>query len=195
MAAATGSPKAPVLVLVKAYIALLRAVNVAGHQPVTMSDLRGLLSALGFTDGRTLLASGNLVFRGEARKTADLERLLEADCATRLGLRTAFVVRTADEWARAVAGNPFSGEARRDPGHLVLVALKDAPGAHRVRALQAAIAGPEIVRGRGKHVYIVYPDGIGRSRLTAKLIEETLGTRGTGRNWNTVLKLAALASE
>jgi uncharacterized protein (DUF1697 family) len=181
--------------LVKAYIALLRAVNVAGHQPVVMADLRGLLSALRFTDGRTLLASGNLVFRGDARRTADVERLLEAECATRLGLRTAFIVRTAEEWARAVAGNPFREEARRDPAHLVLMALKDAPGAQRVRALQFSIAGPEIVRGHGKHIYIVYPDGIGRSRLTTKLIEETLGTRGTGRNWNTVLKLAALASE
>jgi uncharacterized protein (DUF1697 family) len=49
------------------------------------------------------------------------------------------------------------------------------------------------VRATGRHAYIVYPDGIGRSRVTSTLIEKTLGTRGTGRNWNTVLKLGALA--
>ncbi|HET7599536.1 MAG TPA: hypothetical protein VFK09_04555, partial [Gemmatimonadales bacterium] len=59
--------------------------------------------------------------------------------------------------------------------------------------LQAAITGPERVRLEGKNAYIVYPAGIGRSRLTNALLERHLGTRGTGRNWNTVLRLEALA--
>ena len=57
----------------------------------------------------------------------------------------------------------------------------------------AAIVGAEIVRAEGRHLYAVYPDGVGRSRLTTQLIEKHLGTRGTGRNWNTVLKLMELA--
>ena len=57
---------------------------------------------------------------------------------------------------------------------------------------QVAITGPEVVRASGRHAYIVYPNGTGRSRLTNALIEKHLGTRGTGRNWNTVLKLRAL---
>jgi len=71
--------------------------------------------------------------------------------------------------------------------------LRDAPDRAAVAGLQKAIAGREVVRTSGRHAYIVYPDGIGRSRLTVALIEKKLGTRGTGRNWNTVLKLAALA--
>jgi len=63
------------------------------------------------------------------------------------------------------------------------------------RRSQAAIAGPEMVRADGRHLYIVYPDGIGRSRLTNALFEKKLGIRGTARNWNTVLKIAALAEE
>jgi uncharacterized protein (DUF1697 family) len=110
-----------------------------------------------------------------------------------LGLRTDFFVRTAAEWAKVVAGNPFPEEAERDPGHLVVMFLKATPEANDVAALQAAIPGRETVRAEGKHAYIIYPDGIGRSKLTIDLIERKLGTRGTGRNWNTVLKLAALA--
>ncbi len=72
--------------------------------------------------------------------------------------------------------------------------LKDAPAAAAVKALQAAIEGPEPVRVGGKQLYVVYPAGIGRSRLTNKLIEDKLDTRCTGRNWNTVLKIAALAA-
>ena len=72
--------------------------------------------------------------------------------------------------------------------------LKDPPAAKDVAALQATIRGPEIVRAKGRQAYIVYPDGIGRSRLTSALIERKLGTRATGRNWNTVLKLGAVAT-
>ena len=64
-----------------------------------------------------------------------------------------------------------------------------------MKALQQAIKGREVVRAKGRFAYIVYPDGIGRSKLTSALIEKMLGTRGTGRNWNTVLKLAALAAQ
>ena len=71
--------------------------------------------------------------------------------------------------------------------------LKAAPDAKDVKVLQAAITGPEVVRADGKHAYITYPNGIGRSRLTNTLIEKKLGTRGTARNWNTVRKLAELA--
>jgi uncharacterized protein (DUF1697 family) len=71
--------------------------------------------------------------------------------------------------------------------------LKNPPETKDLKALEAAIVGPEILRTDGRHAYIVYPNGMGRSRLTHGLIEKKLGTRGTGRNWNTVLKLAALA--
>jgi uncharacterized protein (DUF1697 family) len=176
------------------YIALLRAINLAGYQRVAMSDLRDLLGGLGFEDVRSLLQSGNLVFRSGARDGTQVERRLEAEAAKRLGLATGFIVRSAEEWEAVVAGNPFPAEAKRDPGHLLVVFLKGAPAAKGVESLQAAIKGREVVRARGKDAYIVYPDGIGRSRLTNALIEKHLGTRGTGRNWNTVLKLHALAA-
>lgn len=174
------------------YVALIRGINVGGHKRVAMADLRELLADLGFSDGRSLLQSGNLVFRGRPAPAAKIERQLEAESAKRLGFAADFFVRTADEWQEVVAQNPFREEAKRDPGHLLCVLLKDAPDAKAVSALQAAIPGREVFRAKGHHAYIVYPDGIGRSRLTWTLVERTLGTRGTARNWNTVLKLAAL---
>ncbi len=176
------------------YIALLRAINLAGRAPVSMSDLRDFVTTLGFADVRTLLQSGNVVFRGPARSSAQLERTLESEAANHLGLKTDFFVRTAAEWQAIVAHNPFREEAVRDPGHLLVMFLKRAPAGKDVEALQAAIKGREIVRSGDKHAYIVYPDGVGRSRLTTALIEKKLGARGTGRNWNTVLKVAALAT-
>jgi uncharacterized protein (DUF1697 family) len=174
------------------HVALLRAVNLAGLNKVGMADLRNLLAALGFDDAQTLLQSGNVVFSGGSRTTAALEQMLERAAAKTLGLETDFFVRTAKEWQAIVDANPFPRAAKDDPSHLLAVILKDEVSAADVTALQKAIVGREVVRAKGRCAYIVYPDGIGRSKLTNAIIEKKLGTRGTARNWNTVLKLAAL---
>jgi uncharacterized protein (DUF1697 family) len=103
-------------------------------------------------------------------------------------------VRTAKEWQAIIDANPFPREAKTDPSHLLAVLLKEEVSPANVTALQKAIVGREIVRARGRCLYIVYPDGIGRSKLTNVMAEKKLGARGTARNWNTVVKLAALVS-
>jgi uncharacterized protein (DUF1697 family) len=178
-----------------AQVALLRGINVGGHAMVSMSDLRGLLERLGFQDVRSLLQSGNLVFRGGRRTGSSLEDFLEAEARKALGVQADFIVRTGVEWAALVARNPFPVEAKRDPGHLTVVFLKEAANAKEVEALRAAIRGREVIQGDGRHLYAVYPDGMGRSKLTHALIESKLGTRGTARNWNTVLKINALSGD
>lgn len=172
-------------------VALLRAVNVTGNNPLPMARLRAVLEGLGLSEVRTLLQSGNAVFRGGPAGPA-LERAVEAALEKRLGLRVDCLVREAAEWEAIVERNPFPRQAKADPGHLLVMALKRAPAAAAVKALRAAIRGRERIRAAGRELYIVYPDGVGRSTLTTALIEKTLGTRGTGRNWNTTLKLLAL---
>ena len=156
-------------------VALLRAVNVAGHGPILMADLRAIAEKLGLKNVSTILASGNLVFDGNVTEAA-----LEAK------LHTDVVLRTATELNAIVDANPFPDEAKNDPGRLVVLFLKSAADA---AALQKAIKGRETARGKGKDLYVYYPDGQGRSKLTNALIEKTLATRATARNWNTVLKL------
>lgn len=172
------------------HVALLRAVNVGGRV-LAMADLRAMLATLGFADAQTLLQSGNVVFSA-AGGGAALERLLEQETEKRLKLATHYLVRTGAEWARLIADNPFPREAKADPAHLVVMPLKTAPTKAGLAALEGAIPARERVEARGRDLYIVYPDGIGRSKLTIALIEKKLATRGTGRNWNTVLKLQAL---
>jgi uncharacterized protein (DUF1697 family) len=176
------------------HIGLLRAVNLGSTNKIAMSDLRAIAADLGMRDAKTLLQSGNVVFACDSRSTANLERLFEEETRKRLELATDYFVRTAKEWAQIVEANPFPQEAARDPGHLILLCLKHAPEASAVTALQKAIKGREVVRAVGRQAYIVYPDGVGQSKLTIKMIEKALATRGTGRNWNTVLKLGALAA-
>ena len=177
------------------HIALLRGINVGGNVKVAMSDLRELLAEHGFGNVRTLLQSGNVVFSSDATAGPELERRLEAAVAERFGLRIDVLVRSAAEWAAAIAANPFPDEAERDPSHLLVTFLKTAPEASAVAALRASVSGPEVVRADERQLYIVYPAGIGRLKLTHASIESKLRTRGTSRNWNTVLKLDALARD
>jgi len=174
------------------HIALLRGINVGGHRSVGMTDLRSFLTQLGFDDVRSLLQSGNLVFGSTVRTGAELERFLEGESVKRFGMEIDFFVRSPEEWKSIIRQNPFRKEAEIDPARLVLLLLKSAPEPEDVAALQAEIKGAEIVKAKGRQIYAFYPDGQGRSRLTNAVIERKVG-RCTGRNWNTVLKLAIVA--
>lgn len=175
------------------YIGLLRGINVGGNKMVAMADLRDLIASLGFKDVKTILQSGNVVFRGAAKATAKLESQLEAALEKKLGLKVEFHVRTADEWRAVIGANPFGAEAKKDPAHLVVSCYKAPLDKENVKALQAAITGPETLRADGRHLYMVFPDGMGNSKAAA-LVDKKLAARGTARNWNTVQKLAALCS-
>ncbi len=178
-----------------AFAAFLRGINIAGHHPVPMAELRALLAELGYEEPRTLLQSGNAVFRGRAASTAAVERRLEPAIARRFGFAVDCHVRSAADWSRLVAANPFGAEARRDPGRLVLVLLRRSPAPAAVAARRAAIRGPEVVRPGDRVLWAYYPEGQGRSKLTLPIIEKALGASGTGRNWNTVVKVSQLLEE
>jgi uncharacterized protein (DUF1697 family) len=175
------------------YISVLRAINLGSHNRIAMADLRVMLESVGCEDPKTLIVSGNVVFRNAIASGDKVEKMLEAASTRHLGVTTDYFVRSAREWNEIIAANPFPKEAKNDPGRLVMMCLRDAPTAAQVKALRAAIKGRERVAVKGKHAYFVYPDGQGRSKLTIAVIEKALGTRGTARNWNTVLKLGELA--
>ena len=103
------------------HIALLRAINLPGHNKAGMADLRELLVGLGFADAQTLLQSGNLVFSGGNTPTMALEQTLERAAAQQLKLDTDFFVRTAKEWQAIIDANPFRREAKADPSLLLAV--------------------------------------------------------------------------
>jgi uncharacterized protein (DUF1697 family) len=175
------------------YVGLLRGINVGGNKMVAMAELREMVTALGFTDVKTLLQSGNVVFRGPAKATGKLESQLEAALEKRFGMTVEFHVRTADEWRAVVGANPFPAEAKKDPSHLLVTCFKAPIDQAKVKAIRAAITGRETLHADGRHLYMVFPDGIGRSKATV-IVGRILGAQGTARNWNTVLKLAALTA-
>jgi len=175
------------------YIALLRGINVGGNKLVSMADLRELALGLGYLNPRTYVQSGNLVFGAEGRNHASLETELEKEIEAKCGVRNSVIIRSAPEWDRVIAANPFSKEAEEDPSHLLVQFLKTRVVTEEVEALKASNPGRERIVAGDRHLYITYPDGVGESKLAGSLIGKHIKSPSTGRNWNTVLKLAAMA--
>ena len=176
------------------HVALLRGVNVGGNKGVPMAALKALAQALSLGDPRTLLQSGNLVFPSTGETPEALERALEQAIQAEIGVATAVCVRTAAVWDRLVQANPFREAARADPAHLLLMAFKTPPKPGGPEAIAEVYPGPERIALAHQHAYIVYPDGVGASKLTPGLLGRHLG-QGTARNWNTVLKLQAMLGQ
>ncbi len=172
------------------FVALLRGINVGRAHQLGMPRLTELLTARGYGNVRTHLRSGNVVLDSdlsEAELAADLSGAIEQE----FGFDVPVVVRTGAEIAAVVAGDPFATVAT-DPARYLVTFLPEPPAAAAVDALPPADSGEYLVRGR--ELYLWLPDGIANTPLAGWKWDRLLGVAGTGRNWNTVRKLAELSS-
>lgn len=177
-----------------ACIALIRGVNVGGHNRLPMAELRALCRELGWVDVRTYIASGNVVFRAAGVPPA-LESNLERGLGRRFGLEVAVVVRTAETWHALVQTNPFPDASCSEPSRVALVLSKQPPRPDAVAGLRERAADGERVERAGDALWVHFPGGAGRSRLSPSVMERWVGSPITARNWRTVKKLAELAQE
>jgi uncharacterized protein (DUF1697 family) len=168
-------------------VALLRAVNVGGRK-LPMAELRALCAELVWSDVATYIQSGNIVFAGKGKPKA-IEQALEAAIAKRFGLAVPVIVRTAAEWAKLAASNPFAKVARDEPNRLQLLVSKQPPDKDAAEKLMARAQAGESVKAAGGALWFHFPAGVGASKLTPALIDKACGSPSTGRNYRTVIKL------
>jgi uncharacterized protein (DUF1697 family) len=165
------------------YAAFLRAVNVGGTGKLPMSELRAMCEALSFTNVRTYIASGNVVFESRlAERTvkAKLEQALEEYAGKPVGV----LVRTGAELAAVLAGNPFESAA---PNQTVVIFLDAAPPSNVLDSVSGQKS--EEIRIGKRELYVHYAQGIGKSKLKIPL-----AASGTARNMNTVATLVEWTS-
>ncbi|MGI8557129.1 MAG: DUF1697 domain-containing protein [Solirubrobacteraceae bacterium] len=170
--------------------ALLQGINVGSRRRVAMVELRALLEGLGYDDVRTYLQSGNVLLSSPT-PSEQLARELRQGISERLGFDVAVVVRSLDELAAIVAGDPLAGVAV-DPKLYQVSFLSAEPAADVVRAISARDLAPEQVVFSGREIYAWHPDGIHSSPLARLLSERRLGVSATARNWRTVKALLDL---
>ena len=176
-------------------ISLLRGINVGGHKSIKMEALRALYESLGLRGAQTYVQSGNVVFRTAARDLAPLARRIEARIEQTFGFRPAVMVRSSSELREVIRRNPFAARRGIEPGKLLVTFLAADPIPDAREKLLDIKADPEELRIEGRELYAYYPNGIGRAKLSAALIEKALKMPGTGRNWNTVTKLLEIAEK
>lgn len=150
-----------------------------------------MLEGLGCEDLRTYIQSGNAVFRREIGNRVEFESRIAGAIESNKGFALRVLLLTADEFAAAVDNNPFPG-AGSAPKSLHLSFLAAEPDDVDVDGLQELRADKEGYRLISRVFYFYAPDGIGRSKLAAK-IEGLLGVPATARNFRTVTKILELA--
>ena len=173
------------------YVVLLRGVNVGGRAKVSMAALRETCASVGCEEVATYIQSGNVVLRSALGADALRDRLASA-IVDQLGVRPAVMVRTASEMADVIRHNPFTDA---DTATLHVGFLGGPPSADAAGRAMAIATPPEELAIRGAEVYLHLPNGLGRSKLAAAVINpRLLGVPVTVRNWRTVSKLVEMSS-
>ncbi|HEX4520122.1 MAG TPA: DUF1697 domain-containing protein [Gaiellaceae bacterium] len=176
----------------RTYAALLRGINVGGHAKIPMRELSELFGSLGHTEVATYIQSGNVVFRSELGKPRELVRAIEGAIAERYGLAVTVILRTPAELASIAASNPFPDD-EQEPSKLHVLFLDRAPAATAASGLDPERSPGDSFSVTGREIYLRFPGGSGKTRLTLDWFERQLGVKGTARNWNTLLKLISLS--
>jgi uncharacterized protein (DUF1697 family) len=168
------------------YISMLRGINVGGHKLVKMDRLRTSFEALGFSQVRTYIQSGNVVYKSGSTSGAQLSKKIEARILADFGFPVRVITRTQAEFRKVVAQNPFASDRAIDQTKLHVTFLSDAPGAAGLKKLAKLTVAPEQTCCVGKEVYLYLPNGVGESRLMKSPWEKELLVGTTTRNWKTV---------
>jgi len=159
-----------------------------------MDDLRALYESLGLRNPQSYIQSGNVVFQTGQKDLGKLAASLNHAIESRYGFRADTVLRTRAEMKGVLTTNPFAGRPV-DPAKNLVLFLSEALSAEAAAAVCAVCAAPEELHCDGRHLHCHFPDGMGRSKLPMAIEKQLkkLGIVGTGRNWNTVLKLIEIA--
>jgi uncharacterized protein (DUF1697 family) len=176
-------------------IAMLRGVNLGPHNRIKMEALRALCETIQCRDAQTYVQSGNVVFRTDERDLAKLSKRMENAIEKKFGFHSDVILRKTAEMKDAVARNPFARRHGIEPSKLLVTFLASEPSHEAQKQVLALKTDPEQVRIHGKEMYIYFPNGMARPKLPWVTIVRLLNVRGTGRNWNSVIKMLEIAEQ
>ncbi|MBK8704412.1 MAG: DUF1697 domain-containing protein [Saprospiraceae bacterium] len=146
------------------YIALLRGINVSGHNPIKMETLKTLFESLGFSQVRTYIQSGNVVFESAEKDASALKAAIEAQIKQQFDFEVAVMLRTATEWHQIMSKNPFQSAADADGTKVHIVFFSQAPDAALVEQLSALPFDNDEFTVIDREMYLHCPNGYGRDK-------------------------------
>jgi uncharacterized protein (DUF1697 family) len=176
-------------------VSMLRGVNLGSHNRIKMDALREVYESLKLRDVQTHVQSGNVVFKTEERNPVSLAKRLEDRIERSFGFRPDVILRTTSELRDVIARNPFAKRRGMDPSKLLVTFLATDPGREAREKVLKMKTNPEKMWIEGRELYVYFPNGMARPKLSFAQIEKALKTSYTGRNWNTVRKLLEIAEK
>jgi uncharacterized protein (DUF1697 family) len=168
------------------YVSMLRGINVGGHKRIKMDQLRVSLGALGFEQIKTYIQSGNVVFKAGKSSPAALSNKTETKILQDFGFSASVISRTADEFSKTIASNPFLKQRGIDHERLHVMFLSDAPKPAALKRLAEVTAPPDQFHASGREIYFHLPNGVSQSVLFKSPVDRILSVVTTTRNWRTV---------
>lgn len=174
------------------YISILRGINVSGQKKIIMTDLVKLYEDLGFTDVKTYIQSGNVVFNSTKKVSNSLlVKQIEIKINEIYGFQVPVIIRTVDELSKIIASNPFKNETS---DNLYITFLSNLPNSNHLENLTELNYLLDEFIVIEKEIYLNV-SSYGTTKLSNSFFENKLKVTATTRNWNTVNKLLAISTE
>lgn len=174
-------------------ICFLRGINVGGHAIIKMEALRALFVSLKFEQPRTYVQSGNVIFKTRERDMELVATRIKQAIEKEFACSPAVVLRSVADLRAVASSNPFAKRSNIEPAKLLVFFLAARPGRNAAEKLRRLAIQPEELHLMGRELFVYFPDGVGKSKLPWKRVDQALETQGTGRNWNSVTKILELA--
>ena len=176
----------------KTHLALLRGINVSGHNMIKMDTLKNLLENAGFQNVRTYIQTGNVFIDSEEDQAASVGFKIKQEIFKVLGLDVPVVMISKSDLQACFINNSFVMEKECDFKKLYVAFVSKELQGSAINDLKISQFKPDQAQIDGNRIYIKYAIGAGNTRLDQKYIEKKLNVIATIRNWNTVINLLAL---
>ena len=171
------------------HLALLRVINVSGHNMIKMEALKTTLENCGFENVTTYIQSGNVFVTTEEENPAKVGFLIKQEIFKAFGHEVPVVVINKSDLEACMTNNPYLKEKDLDTKKLYVAFVSIALRSDSINDLKMSQVKPDQAHIDGNRIYIKYAVGAGKTRLDQKYIEKKLNATATIRNWNTVTQL------
>jgi uncharacterized protein (DUF1697 family) len=176
------------------YISLLRGINMTGHNSLKMNDLSEMYIDMGFTDAETHIQSGNVIFSSSSEEAvADMSLRIETAILDRFNYKVPVMIRTIEEMRRLISANPFFKEENFDPAKMAVIFLHEECTISQIRQVADINYPRDKFKISGKEIFLLCPNGFGRTKIYTNFFEKKMGITGTARNWKTINTIIDIA--
>jgi len=171
------------------YLALLRGINVSGHNMIKMEALKTMLEKYGFQNVQTYIQSGNVFVDTEEESAAKVGFVIKHEIFKEFGFDVPVIMVAKEDLVACLNNNPFLKELHIDTKKLYVAFVSKELGSNALNDLKVSQFKPDEARIDQNRIYIKYAVGAGKTRLDQRYIEKKLNASATIRNWNTINKL------